>query len=232
MSWNNRLYVYAQKRGAACFDTGRYDWTGVALLEHKGQPVVVKCWRVYNRYGSTNTIQVQLRCQLERPYTLKIGEKTALRKGINTVLGQLDKGVERLSKDVDLYRDYGFPEVTAGRGIKTDDGEFTQMVLRDLELRTALVNNPSYGLRIEPNAPKWIDGQEHLITAWCEVNDLDLTTQNGWDLGDMDDDWGTPDQHREYIESSSFAKKLDALVNLAKAAHGAVLTWRMPAKKD
>ena len=231
MSWNNRLYVYSQKRGAACFDTGKDAWSGVALLEHKGQPMLVKCWTVYSRYNSAHKIQVQLHCQLERSYTLKIGPKTGLSKGINVILGQLDKGLERLNKDVDLYRDYGFHEVTAGRSIKTSDQEFTQMVLRDLELRSALLKNPVYGVRIAPNVPKWVGGEEHLITAWCEVNDLDLTTQNGWDLGDVDDDWGTPEQHLQRLESPAFAQKLDALVELAKAAHGAALTWRMPEKK-
>lgn len=237
MSWNNRLYFYAKKKDAVYLggmDGRKNLWTGidgVVLLEHKGQPVLVRCQKYSTRNNYEQQVQVQLNCTLERPYFLRIETKNSLSKGINTVLGQLDKGVKLLSKEVDLYRDYGFPEVTMGRSIKTDDEEFTQMVLRDLELRTTLLKNPTYGLRVEPNVPKWVDGGSHCITAYCRVAD-GLSSSAGWDEEDFDDDWGTPEQHLKRMDSEKFTQKLDALVELAKAAYGALLTWRMPVKND
>ena len=49
MSWNNRLYFYAKKKDAVYLggmDGRKNLWTGidgVVLLEHKGQPVLVRC---------------------------------------------------------------------------------------------------------------------------------------------------------------------------------------------
>lgn len=225
MSWNDRLYFYAQKRGAVYL--GRMDgksiltdevWTehdGVVLLEHKGQPLLIKCWLNKGRYSDDQAVQVQLNCELERPYYLNIGPKSALRKGLSGILGQREKV-------------YGFPEVVKGRSIKTDDEEFTKMVLRDLELRNALMKQPKYALCIEPNAPKCVGGGEHCITAWCRLDSGAAATDPEWDLDDVGDDWGTREQQRKRLDSEMFAQKLDALVELAKAAHGAVLTWRMP----
>ena len=59
-----------------------------------------------------------------------------------------------------------------------------------------------------------------------------METDLKWDIVDLDDDWGTPEQVRARLDSEQFAQKLDALVELAKAAHGALLAWRMPTKKD
>ena len=235
MSWNNRLYFYAKRKGVVYLGgmDGRKNLLvgvdGVVLLEHKGQPVLVRCQKHSTRYTYEKQIQVQLNCTLERPYFLRIETKNALSKGMNTVLGQLDKGVKLLSKEVDLYEDYGYPEVTVGRDIKTDDEEFTQMVLRDLELRTALLKHPTYGLRIEPNVPKYVEGGSHCITVYCRVVNS-LSSSSEWDLEDFDEDWGTPEQHIKHMDSEAFAQKLDQLVFLAQAAHDAVTAWRMPVK--
>ncbi len=228
MSWNDQLYLYTQKRGGVYLgrmeskrgqsDEAYMQHGGAAVLEHKGAPLLIKSWSDVDRNGIRRGVQVQLNCRLERPYSCSITRKSALRKGLSGILGKKDN-------------DYGLPEVTAGRSIKTDDREFTKMVLRDMELRNLLMNNPDYGLDIEPNAPGFVGGGGHCITAWCRLDGGTGATVPEWDIVDLDSDWGTPEQLRQRLDSEVFAKKLDQLVALAKAAHDAALTWRMPAKK-
>lgn len=229
MSWNAQLYFYAQKRDGIYLgrmdgkfglgDEAYMQHDGVAVLEHKGAPLLIKSWSDMDRYAIRRGVKVQLNCELERPYSCSISRKNALRKGLGIILPGKDK-------------EFGFPEVTAGRSIKTDDKEFTKMVLRDLELRNLLEKNPDYGLDIAPNTPKCVGGGGHCITAWCKIDSGAAATAPEWDIVDMDDDWGTPEQVRARLDSEQFAQKLDTLVELAKAAHNAVTTWRMPAKKD
>lgn len=229
MSWNAQLYFYAQKRNGTYLGrmNGKFGLTdeaylqhdGVAVLDHKGAPLLIKSWSDMDRYGTRRGVQVQLNCELEHPYSCNISRKNTLRKGLGIILPGKDK-------------EYGFPEVTTGRSIKTDDKEFTKMVLRDLELRNLLTKNLDYGLDIEPNAPKCVGGSGHCITAWCRLDSWTVETDLKWDIVDLDDDWGTPEQVRARLDSEQFAQKLDALVELAKAAHGALLAWRMPTKKD
>ena len=229
MSWNAQLYFYTQKRDGIYLgrmeyrggltDEASMQHDGVAVLNHKGAPLLIKSWSDVDRYATRRGIQVQLNCELERPYCCSISRKNALRKGLGVILPGKDK-------------EYGFPEVTAGRSIKTDDKEFTKMMLRDLELRNLLTKNPDYGLDIEPNAPKCVGGGGHCITAWCRLDTMAGGTVPEWDILEEDNDWGTPEQDLKRMDSEKFAQKLDALVELAKAAYGALLTWRMPAKKD
>lgn len=226
MSWNDQLYLYVQKRGGVYLgrmerkrgltDEASMQHGGVAVLEHKGAPLLIKSWSDVDRYTIRRGVQVQLNCELERPYSCSITPKSSLRKGLGSILPGKDK-------------DYGFPEVTAGRGISTNHREFTKMVLRDLELRNALMNSPSYGLDIEPNTPRCVGGGGHCITAWCRIDSGAAgAIAPEWDILELDEDWGTPEQMRRRLDSEDFTQKLDALVELAKAAHGAVLTWRMP----
>ena len=226
MSWNDQLYLYVQKRGGVYLgrmdsksgqnDEAYMQHGGVAVLEYKGTTLLIKSWSDIDRYTIRRGVQVQLNCELERPYRCSISRKNALRKGLSGILGQKNN-------------DYGVPEATAGRSIKTDDREFTKMVLRDLDLRNALMNNPGYGLDIEPNTPNCVGGGGHCITAWCRLDTGAAgSTAPEWDIIDLDDDWGTPEQIRKRLDSEMFAQKLDDLVALAKAAHNAVTTWRMP----
>ena len=239
MSWNNNLYAYAQDRGGTYFHGAASGWSTVCgwdatlLLEHQGRPMPVSCVVASSgRYGVSYAAQVQLSCELERDYNLEIGPKGAVRQGLNTVLSQLDRGAERLGQDVDLHRDYGFPEVTGGRRIKTDDPEFTGMVLRDLDLRTCLLEHPKYALRVCKNAPSFFSTGVHVVTAWTGLGGVN----DDWDLG------GEPDvllmsreEQQKWVDArirTSFAPRLDALIELAKAAQRAVTTWRMPIKRD
>lgn len=239
MSWNDNLYLYAQTRGGEYFG-GSGDWLddwldswagwdGMLLLEHKGAPMVVCCRVIPGGRGvDGHRAQVLLRCELERDYRLKIGPKNLVRQGLNLVLDTLDRGAERLNRDVDIYRDYDFPEVTRGRSIKTDDPDFTQLVLRDLELRRLLLEQPGFGVAVSKSAPDGAPSPMHLVTAWADLK----ATDNDWGLGEVD--WCLSAQEKlQELEKKNIImnQKLDALIGLAKAAHGAVMTWRMPEKK-
>lgn len=234
MSWNDNLYLYAQARGGEYFggsgdwmDDWLDDWTGwdgMLLREHKGAPMVVCCRVIPGGRGADgHRAQVLLRCELERDYRLKIGPQNLVRQGLNLVLDTLDRGAERLNREVDIYRDYDFPEVTRGRGIKTDDPDFTQLVLRDPELRRLLLEQPEGGVTVGKSAPEGAPGPMHLVTAWADLKD--------WDLGSREDWMCSPQEQRQRLEEGNFVQKLDALISLAKAAHGAVMTWRMPEKR-
>ena len=240
MSWNDNLYCYAQKRGGkylggkpygiSLTDTLWTEWDGILILEYKGAPMVVQSQSYGGgRQAESHRAQVALGCELEREYTLKISPKTALRQGMNTVLGQLDKGIGRLNQEIELYRDYGCPEVLAGRTVRTNEPQFTQTVLRDLELRNALLANPKAGVRVEYSAPACMPGPAHLVTAWYEFGGLN-SDQDNWDIDTLDP-YDAREVQRRKLERSVFPEKLDALIGLAKAVHGAVMAWRMPEKK-
>lgn len=240
MSWNENLYHYAQKRGGTYLggrangrsltDTIWTDWDGILILEYKSAPLVVRCCSQGGGRSPVNhQAQAAVRCELEREYTLKISPKTSLRQGWNTVLDQLDRGIGRLNQEIELYRDYGCPEVLAGRTVRTSDPQFTQMVFRDLELRSALLANPKAGVRVEYSAPACMPGPMHLVTAWYELDGLN-SGQDNWDI-DAVDPYESWEVQRRRLEHSAFPEKLDALISLTKAAHGAVMAWRMPEKK-
>lgn len=241
MSWNDNLYCYAQKRGGeylggkpngmSLMDSIWVGWDGILLLEYKNAPLVVQCCSYGGgRNAEGHRAQVLLRCELEREYTLKISPKTSMRRGVNTVLGQLDKGIGRLNQEIELYRDYGCPDVLEGRTVRTSEPQFTQMVFRDLELRNALLANPRYGVLVEKSTPNCMPGSAHQIAAWCELGST-LSLPDEWDLGAGEFSCDSAQVQRERLESSAFHQKLDALIELAKAAYGAVMAWRMPEKK-
>lgn len=68
MSWNAQLYFYVQKRNGTYLGrmNGKFGLTdeaylqhdGVAVLEHKGAPLLIKSWSDMDRYGTRREIQV------------------------------------------------------------------------------------------------------------------------------------------------------------------------------
>jgi len=228
MNWNDYLYQYGKDRGGQYFGTGQdhsifstTDWDSCLLMEYQNAPMIVNCKTIPGgRYADGHTAQVLLRCALDRPYTLRINPASLSRQGVNTVLEQIGKGAKRLG--VNLYEDYGCPDITDTRKIKTNEPEFTRMVFRDLPLREHLMSNPKFGVSVGPIAPGRLEDPLHTVMAWCDLASLNS------------DDWGLDGAHtyssQEEQEQFSlvFFQKLDALIALAKAAHSAVTIWRMP----
>ncbi|MCI8870767.1 MAG: hypothetical protein HFF39_09560 [Lawsonibacter sp.] len=226
MSWNDFLYFYSLERGGTFFgqDPGNSwaagsDWNASLLLEHRGEPMVVTCNVISSgRYGTAWGARVLLRCTLPRAYSLTVTPKSTARQGVNMVLNQLDRGAERLG--MDLVKETHFEELK-GRGVKSSDPAFTKLVLGNLELRHALGGAPKYGLRVDRCAPSYAAGEDpsHLIAAHAALAD--------WELGPVDA-WLNAEAQRAEIAGRNLVPRLDALVELARLAHGAVTAWPMP----
>lgn len=150
MSWNEMLYAYQKEKGGVFMGSRAADWDGELVLSYRDEPLIIRTVGESNGRYTTTSIRVRLAIHLERDYELRIRPKSAMSTGLNTVLGVLDRGLEKLPSGPDLHEDYGCPEVTRGRTITTTDRSFTKLVLRDLELRNALLASPKDGLLILP----------------------------------------------------------------------------------
>ena len=223
MSWNDYLFWYAQDRGGTYFGRHSEDYGGALLLEDPKGPILICTKITYSgRYGTYRDVSAAARVELERPYTLRIKKQSALRGGVNMVLGGLERGAQALGRKADLTPDYGVPELAEDRGIHTNEPEFTRWVFQSRELRALLEAWPDYKLQVDPMGPM---GGWHLVEA------LDTLEHDPDFLGEALDRYGRPldlaGQMASY-RSSRFSEQLDALVELAKAARDAVTAWPMP----
>ena len=225
MSWNEYLYWYAQDRGGVFFGTEKGGKEGLLFLEDPEGPMVIHTQVTSSgRYGESRSAVAAVRVKLERPYTLRVGPQSSLREGINNVLGGLDRGARMIGRKTGLHRDYGAPEITNDRRVKTSEPEFTRWVLQSRELRAALDANPSFWFQVGPTGP---EGLDHLVEARVPLD---------WHIDIQEeplDRYGRPlkwERQKAYYRNSSFPKQLDALVELAKAARDAVTAWPMPMK--
>ena len=149
--------------------------------------------------------------------------------GHNTVLGVLDRGLEKLPSGPDLHEDYGCPEVTRGRTITTTDRSFTKLVLRDLELRNALLASPKDGLLILPGP-----GREglHLVESYSYPDSMytdwySEPMNTGPDWTDTEEERAEKEEKLAELAQDTFFPRLEKVIGLTKAARGAALTWRM-----
>ena len=239
MSWNEILYVYQKEKGGVFMGSRAADWDGELILSCRDEPLVVRT--IYETPGGSASttirnrwisIRARIMICLERDYELRIRPKSAMSTGLNTVLGVLDRGLEKLPSGPDLHEDYGCPEVTRGRTITTTDRSFTKLVLRDLELRNALLASPKDGLLILPGP-----GREglHLVESYSYPQ----STGADWysELRDLKPDWTDSEEERvekrerrenlDELARNTLCPRLDKLIGLTKAARGAALTWRM-----
>lgn len=202
MSWNEYLYWYAQDRGGVFFGTEKGGKEGLLFLEDPEGPMVIHTQVTSSgRYGESRSAVAAVRVKLERPYTLRVGPQSSLREGINNVLGGLDRGARMIGRKTGLHHDYGAPEITNDRRVKTSEPEFTRWVLQSRELRELLEAQVS---------------MEQEVSMRDEVFGL---------FDEMDQE-----ARRKEYEDCGFPRQLDALVELARAARDAVTAWPMPIK--
>ena len=121
MSWNEMLYAYQKEKGGVFMGSRAADWDGELVLSYRDEPLIIRTVGESNGRYTTTSIRVRLAIHLERDYELRIRPKSAMSTGLNTVLGVLDRGLEKLPSGPDLHEDYGCPEVTRGRTITTTD---------------------------------------------------------------------------------------------------------------
>ncbi len=227
MNWNECLFSYAQARGGIYFGLwpeGAFSEKndGVLVLEREKGPLLLCAKVTYSgQYGAERDISASMRVTLERPYTLRINPKSAVREGLNTLLDGLDRGAKLLGKKTDLSPDYGAPEAMDGRGVKTSEPDFTRWVLQSRELQEALSARPEVWLQVGPMGP---ETREHLVEV--RLDQVYLSSRETMEEDDQLVDWAVRQerQRRRQIEI------LDALVELAELARGAVTAWPMPMK--
>lgn len=114
MSWNEMLYAYQKEKGGVFMGSRAADWDGELVLSYRDEPLIIRTVGESNGRYTTTSIRVRLAIHLERDYELRIRPKSAMSTGLNTVLGVLDRGLEKLPSGPDLHEDYGCPEVTRG----------------------------------------------------------------------------------------------------------------------
>ncbi len=215
MSWNEILYVYQKEKGGVFMGSRAADWDGELILSCRDEPLVVRT--IYETPGGSASttirnrwisIRARIMICLERDYELRIRPQSAVSTGFHTVLG------------------------VRGRIITTTDRSFTKLVLRDLELRNALLASPKDGLLILPGPGR--EGM-HLVESWSYPE----STGADWysELRDLKPDWTDSEEERvekrerwenlDELARNTLCPRLDKLIGLAKAARGAALTWRM-----
>ena len=172
MSWNESLYQYHKARGGQ-FLAGEAD-DGLLILTWKDRPLAVDLSMVTGgRSGAFSYVRARVPVTLAKPYELTIGAEKALSGGVNTVLKSVS-GIAGYSTD------FGCPEVTKKRLIRTENIPFTKLALGSLELRNALLACPEDKVEVRPGP----GGGPHLITVTTAAAVSGLSGDGGgWYLG-------------------------------------------------
>lgn len=223
MSWNHSLYIYHKKQGGQ-FLADRDSDDGMLILAFKDHPLVVDiATEGGGRFGPFSYVRARLPVALARPYELTIGAEKALSGGVNTVLKAVP-GVAGYSVD------FGCPEVTKKRLIRTENVPFTKLVLGSLELRNALLACP--GDKVEVRSGPGDEGL-HLITVTTAAAVNGLSNNSGdWYLGsggEYTEIYGSEeDKARESRRvEEEFFPRMDRFLALTRAAYSAVTQWPM-----
>lgn len=211
MSWNECLYQYHKKCGGQLL-AGEED-DGLLVLTWKDRPLVVDLFRASGRYGPFYHVQARIPVTLAKPYQLTIGAEKALSGGVNAIL--------KVTSDVGGYSaDFGFPEVTKKRLIRTENVPFTKLVLGSLDFRNALLACPGEKVEVRPGP-----GGEglHLITVTTDA----ALEQSDWYTGEYLSSLSTEEEKAEVARrvEEEFCPRMDRLLELTRAAYNAVTQW-------
>lgn len=222
MSWNECLYQYHKKHGGQ-FLAGEDD-DGLLVLPWKDRPLAVDLSITDGGRGGTfSYVRARIPVTLTKPYKLTVGAEKALSGGVNAIL--------KVTSDVGGYStDFGYPEVTKKRLIRSDNHPFTKLVLGSLDLRSALLACPGEKVEVRPGP-----GGEglHLITVTTASALYSLGGDGGgWYLGtsgEYTEIYGSEeDRARESRRvEEEFFPRMDRFLDLARAAYGAVTQWPM-----
>ncbi len=227
MSWNQYLYQYHKKYGGQ-FLAGEID-DGLLVLPFNDRPLVVTLSHAgVGRGRSVHYVQARIPVTLAKPYKLTIGAEKALSGGVNAVL----RAVPSLPGGNLLPADFGFPEVTKKRLIRSDNYDFTKLVLGSLDFRNALLACP--GERVEVRSGPGEDGL-HLITVITDAA-IDGAMFDGgggdWYLGNGEDYmtfYGSEEEREQEARrvEEKFFPRLEHFLDLTRAVYHAVTQWPM-----
>lgn len=224
MSWNKCLYQYHKKYGGQYL--GGNDDDALLLFTWKDRPLAVDLSMAAGGRGSTFLyVRARVPVTLSKPYELTIGAERTLSGGVNAIL--------KVTSEMGGYSaDFGYPEVTKKRLIRTENVPFTKLVLGSLEFRNALLACPREKVDICPGP-----GGEgaHLITVTtaAALGSLgDDGCGGGWYLGYNGDYIEVYGSEEEKLQMSlrvekEFFPRMDRFLDLARAACNAVTQWPM-----
>lgn len=217
MHWNEALYLYHLNRGGTYLGPLEGEWHSQLLLEHKGQPLVIRGESIPSGRSYNLLARAFLPLELEHPYQLTVSRRSPLNRGVNLVLGQ---------------EDFGYPEISQTRRIRTNHVPFTRQALRDLTLRQALERCPRLGLSVCPAVPAL--GRAHVL----EVHGSMSAFGNGVGNSLLDSSSAFPigltrEELQLFIDAGrydigEFQANLDGMIALAMAARDALTNWPMP----
>lgn len=219
MSWNECLYLYHKKHGGQ-FLAGETD-DAVLVLPWKDRFLAVDLFQASGQYGPFPHPQVRVPVTLGKPYKLTVGAEKKSSAGVNAVL----KAVPGLSGGAILPADFGFPEVTKKRLIRSDNHPFTKLALGSLDFRNALLACPDDKVEVCPGP-----GEEglHLISVVTETI-LDRPGSD-WYVGEYSPSVRAAGEEREQAAREAeeqFFPRMDRFLDLARAAYNAVTQWAM-----
>ena len=222
MSWNESLYQYHKARGGQ-FLAGEAD-DGLLILTWKDRPLAVDLSMVTGgRSGTFSYVRARVPVALARPYELTIGAEKALSGGVNTVLKSVS-GIAGYSTD------FGCPEVTKKRLIRTENIPFTKLVLGSLELRNALLACPEDKVEVRSGPG---DEGLHLITVTTAAAVNSLSNNSGdWYLGsgsEYTEIYGSEEDKAKESRrvEEEFFPRMDRFLALTRAVYSAVTQWPM-----
>ncbi len=213
MEWNNQLHHYCLSRGGTYFGAREGNWHSELLLEDGKEPMLIR--GEYYPLGRScgELVRVCTRLSLERPYELTISSQSLMNRGLNLVAGR---------------ENYGVPQLSRKRRIRSNEPSFTTQVLRDGTLRRRLELSPRCALSVRPisGGPDSL----HLLEVHQDMVDLlgdplvdAALAQRSSFSGLMPDAETSPSQD----DQEAFQARLDQIVSLARAARQAVMFWRM-----
>ena len=210
MGWNENLYVYHLERGGTYLGPWDGEWRSQLQLEYQGAPLVVRKEEIpVGRDIVKELVRVFTPLTLERPYELAISATHVL----NRALGLVRSG-----------EDFGCPQLSQTRRIRTNEAAFTTQVLRSADLRRRLEQCPKHALSV-----RWtFDGRDgaHVLETHMDMYDTHETTAAVDWLGQEQARQAQRVAQRKY-QPEEFGQELDRLVELAKTARDALTAWRM-----
>lgn len=215
MHWNEALYLYHLNRGGTCLGPWSEAWHSQLMLEHGGQPLVVRGESIPSGRSYYQLARAILPLELEQPYRLTVSKRSPLNRGVNLVLGR---------------EDFGYPELSQTRRIRSENIPFTKQILRHLELRQALEQCPAFALSVSPASPGL--GLAHVLEVHGDMRNLGNNVGDNFS-GDSAFSFGLSRQEaQERLDAGAydigeFQASLDGLIALARATWDALTRWPM-----
>jgi len=210
--WNRDLYVYHLLRGGEYSGSWNADWTARLRLDWEGVPIHIRGdLERTGKYTDQLRVRILVPLELERYYKLTMSTQSPVNRGLNL-----------LQKE-----DFGCPELSRERRIRTNEEAFTTRALQDEAWKKSLVGCPDCALEVRPVLPG--QGGAHILA-------LSVTREALIGYGALPCDFQDDpeklqkmfrDADTKELEDSLAVRNLDALVELAKRTVRALRTWRM-----